>query len=151
MKFFTRAWAKGETSEKQQEAVPEAYWRYLATLQLPQSIAALSKISPHDAYVLAVEYQPERSCLKLRLRCGDLQRGYADVILTFSEVDVDLATLDTLRRAIRPAPVEVLYDEVDRAGEGFEYRLLLYPDGEASIQFRQVDLVERPVVDRSAV
>src|SRR5262249_1347866 len=116
MKFFTRAWTNGEMTDEQAAALAEAYEHYLAALDLPPKIVALSKINPHDAYVLGSEYEPKRSRLTLRLRCGDLQRGYSTVILTFSDVTVDLVTLDTLRRSARPAPVEVLYDEVDRSG-----------------------------------
>jgi hypothetical protein len=151
MKFFTRAWANGELTIEQSAAIPEAYWRYLATLQLPPAIAALSKVNTHDAYILSVDHQPARSLLTLRLRCGDLQRGYSDVTLAFSHIVADPATMVTLRGAVRPASTEVLYDEIDRSGECFDYRLLLYPDGEASIQFRQVTIVERPVVDRHSI
>jgi hypothetical protein len=150
MKFFTRAWVNGEKSDDQAGALPEAYWHYLTTLDLPSPIVALSKVNPHDAYLVAQEHDPEHSRLTLQLRCGDLQRGYSDVTLAFSQVAVDRATLDTLRRAVRPASVEVLYDEVDRSGECFEYRLLLHPDGEVGIQFQQVDIAERPVADRGA-
>jgi hypothetical protein len=148
MKFFTREWINGEMSEDQADVVPEAYWRYLAALQLPPPIEALSKVNPHDAYILGVEHQHHRSRLTLRLRCGDLQRGYSDVTLTFEQVMVDNATLETLRRAVRPASVEVLYDEVDRASECFVYRLILDPSGEVTILFGHVDLTERPVAHR---
>jgi hypothetical protein len=151
MKFFTRAWTTGELTDEEYARLPDAYWRYLARLQLPPAVTALSKINVHDAYVLAVDHQPDPSLLTLRLRCGDLQRGYSDVVLAFSHVTVDLATLDTLRRSVRPACVEVLYDEIDRSDEHFDYRLLLYPDGEASFQFRQVDISERPATGRYAV
>jgi hypothetical protein len=150
MKFFTRAWINGELTDEQSATLPNAYWRYLATLGLPPPIVALSKLNPHDGFVLAVDYQSERSQFTLRLRCGDLQRGYSDVTLAFSDAIVDVATLDTLRCAIRPARVEVLYGEIDRSGDYFVYRLLLYPDDEASIQFRQVDITEQSVTDREA-
>jgi len=131
-------------------ALPHAYWHYLTALGLPTPVMMLSKVNPHDAYLVGMEHSQEYSRLTLRLRCGDLQRGYSDVTLAFSQVAVDLATLDTLLRAVRPASVEVLYDEVDRSGESFVYRLLLYPDGEVSIQFQWVDIAERPVADREA-
>jgi hypothetical protein len=150
MKFFTRAWTSGEMTEAEAAAVPEIYGRYVATLNLPPAIAALSQVNPHDAFVMDVEHQPEQSRLTLQLRCGDLQRGYFDVTLAFSQVVVDGTALDTLRRAVRPARVEVLYDEVDRSDDCFEYRLLLYPDGEVSIRFRQVELTERPAANRGA-
>jgi Protein of unknown function (DUF4085) len=142
MKFFTRAWATGELTDEEYARVPDAYWNYLAALHLPPAVAALSKINLHDAHILAVDHQSEHSLLTLRFRCGDLQRGYSDVTLAFSYVTVDLATADTLRRAVRPARVEVLYDEIDRSDQSFNYRLLLYPDGEVSFQFQQVDVTE---------
>ena len=148
MKFFTRAWINGEMTDEEAAAVPEAYWRHLATLHLPAAIAALSQVNPHDAFVLVVEHQPEQSCLTLQLRCGDLQRGYCDVTLAFSHVAVDPTALETLQRAVRPSRVEVLYDEVDRLDDGFEYRLLLDSHDEVSICFRQVELTERSVANR---
>jgi hypothetical protein len=150
MKFFTRPWINGELTDDQAAEVPEAYQRYLATLKLPPSIEALSKINPHDAHLLGVEHQPDRSHLMLRLRCGDLQRGYSDVTLDFTQVTVDDATLDTLRRAVRPASVEVLYDEVDRLSQCFEYRLILYPTSEATFVFQQVEITEQFVAGRKA-
>src|SRR5262249_29728219 len=151
MKFFTRSWINGEMPDDRAAVVPDDYWRYLAALKLPPSIETLSKVNPHDAYVLDVENPPDRSRLTLRLRCGDLQRGYSDVTLAFSQVTVDYMALDTLCRAVRPACVEVLYDEVDRSGECFEYRLILYPPGEVTILFQQVVVTERLVPEREAV
>ena len=150
MKFFTRAWARGEMANAEAAAVPDVYWRYVATLNLPTSVAALSQVNPHDALVLGVEHQPELLRLTLRLRCGDLQRGYSDITLAFSQVVVDGVTLDTLKHAMRPARVEVLYDEVDRSDERFEYRLLLDPVGEVRIRFQQVEITTRPVSNREA-
>ena len=151
MKFFTRAWLNGEMSDEQFDAVPDSYWRYLTSLQLPPPIAALSEFNPHDAYVLELEYEPDYSTLKLRLRCGDLQVGYSDVVLAFSQVTVDPESLDTLRRALRPSEVEVLYEEVDRSDDRFEYRLIFFPDGEASIQFHEVSITRRSVATREAI
>jgi hypothetical protein len=150
MKFFTQAWISGEMTEAQAATVPETYRCYLAALHLPPAIAALSQVNPHDAYLLGLEDQPQRSRLSLRLRCGDLQRGYSDVFLAFSDVKVDATSLDTLRRAVRPSRMEVLYDEVDRAGDCYDYRLVFFPDGEVSILFRQVEITEQPVADREA-
>jgi hypothetical protein len=151
MKFFSRAWVSGEITDEQASAVPEAYSRYLTTLHLPPAIAALSRVNPHDALVLSVEYLPESSRLKLRLRCGDLQSGYSDIAIAFHDVSITPASLETLISAIRPARVEVLYDEVDCSGEYFEYRLLLHPKGEVSIRFQEVDVKERLVSNREAM
>ena len=150
MKFFTQAWFSGEMPDEQAAKAEEAYWRYIATLDLPPTSAALAQINPHDAFVLGAVHQPELSRLTLRLRCGDLQRGYSDVTLTFSRVCIDPAAIQTLQCAVRPAAVEVLWGEVGRSGECFEYRLLLYPKGEVGIQFQEVEVTERAAADRYA-
>ncbi len=150
MKFFTRAWVDGEMPEEQADAVFDSYLRYIASLRLPPTIVELSDFYPHDAYVLGLEYEPDDSTLKLRLRCGDLQIGYSDVALAFSQVTVDPESLDTLRHALRPSEVEVQYDEVDRSDDRFEYRLIFFPDGEASIQFHEVSITRQSVATREA-
>jgi hypothetical protein len=84
------------------------------------------------------------------LRCGDVQRGYHDLAITFSGVTVDDAAMRALRQVTQSAEAEVLYDEVDRAGSDFEYRLLLFPEGDVSIVFRDVALQQTPKPDRYA-
>ena len=150
MKFFTRAWASGELPDEQDAAVPKAYWSYLATLDLPAAVTALSHVNPHDAWLLGVEHEPARARLALRLRCGDLQAGYSDVRITFSGANVSWPALNLLRRSVRPTGVEVQYDEVDRAGDQFEYRLSFWPAGEVSVLFQDVAISKHPVADREA-
>ena len=110
MKFYTRGWATGELTDEQFGAVSADYWRHIAALQLPPTIAALSAVNLHDARVLAVDFRPERSLVTLRLRCGDLQRGYSNVTLAYSHVALDFAALNTLRLAANAPRAEVLYD-----------------------------------------
>jgi hypothetical protein len=150
LKFFTREWTNGALPAEQAAAVPGAYWSYVANLGLPPTAAALSYVNPHDAYVLAVEHESARACLTLRLRCGDLQRGYWDVHITFSGVTVRPNVLRILRRATRPSKFEVLYDEVDRADDQFEYRFTLAPEGEVSILFQAVQVTMSAVASREA-
>jgi hypothetical protein len=107
-------------------------------------------LNPHDAYVLDVHHEPTKSRLTLRLRCGDLQRGYSDVVLRFSQAKITQRHLKCLERSVRPASVEVLYDEVDREGILFDYRLLLYPVGVVTIRFRRVWIDEKPVPSRES-
>ena len=148
MKFFTRAWHSGEMTDVRAEQVREEYQQHLAVLNLPASIASLARNNVHDAHVLNVRQNPDHTTISLCLRCGDLQRGYSDITIVFKAATVDGDSFNTLQTASQSASVEVLYDEIDRAGGGFEYRLLLYPDGEANLKFKDVEIVERPVGHR---
>ena len=152
MKFFTRDWADGDMTDAEADAVAPAYWHHVGALDLPTPVRALADLNTHDASVLDVALHPAANTLRLRLRCGDQQTGYFDAMLTFTGATIRPADAATLERARRPANVEVLYDEVDRAdGRTFEYRLLLYPAGEVSIRFTDVAILRKPAVDRRAV
>jgi hypothetical protein len=150
MRFFTRAWTHGELSDEVADGVPEAYRRHLDALSLPPETATLAALNTHDALVLDVAHDPAAASLDLRLRCGDLQRGYTDARLHYAGVSVGPAALDALRVALRPSRAEVLYDEVDREGARYIHRLLLWPEGEASVVFEGVSVDVEPVASRSA-
>jgi hypothetical protein len=152
MKFFTRGWVRGDVAGEAADAVPRAYLEHLHRIGLPPAVRDLADLNPHDAHVLDVANDPAAAALRLRLRCGDLQRGYVDAVLEFAGATIEPADLAALDRARRPAEYEVLGDEVDAAGAGaFEYRLLLDPAGEAAVRFTDVTVVCTPVADRWAV
>jgi hypothetical protein len=72
--------------------------------------------------------------------------------LTFTGATIRPADAAALARTRRPADVEVLHEEVDRADNGtYEYRLLLDPAGAVSIHFADVSVVRKPVADRRAL
>jgi hypothetical protein len=150
MKFFTRQWANNDMTEEETETIPAAYFRHLEAIDLPRPVLDLASINPHDAYVLEVEYTSSDRTLHLLLRCGDLQAGYFDALLNFSNAEIEPPDLASLINARRPAKFEILYDEVDRVDKTmFEYRLLLHPVGEVTIRFQNVAIDRRPVADRS--
>ena len=152
MKFFTRAWTQGNMTDDKANAVAPAYWRRVEMLDLPRSVRDLATLNPHDAHILHVEHDQSAGTLCLRLRCGDLQAGYFDAALNFSGVIIRPAHLATLVKAMRPAPFEILYDEVDRANAtAFEYRLLLHSALEVVLQFRDVAVARQRVANRHAV
>lgn len=152
MKFFTRDWCQGNLTDDEVQAVIFDYQRHLDTCDLPESVRALAHLNPHDAYVLNFEHKPREGTLRLRLRCGDLQRGYFDAVLDFAEAILAPKDAETLVLARYPAAYEILYDEVDRVGsDAFEYRLLLDPTGEVAIRFSRVAIDRRPVADRRAI
>jgi hypothetical protein len=151
LKFFTRKWVNGATDDEAADAVVPGYWRHLETLGLHQSLKDLAELNPHDGYILNVEHEPSTHSLRLRLRCGDLQAGYFDAVLTFVGATITPADKATLAEARHPAGFEILYDEVDREAGAFVYRLLLHPAGETSIRFNDVAVVRVPVADRRAI
>ena len=148
MKFFTRQWADGAMDDETADAVLPAYRHHLETLYLNQSLKDLAELNPHDGYVLDAEHEPSTRSLRLQIRCGDLQAGYFDAELTFTDATITPADKATLADARHPAGFEILYDEVDREAGAFVYRLLLHPAGEISIRFRNVAIVRVPLADR---
>src|SRR4051812_14864216 len=103
-------------TDNQADAVAPAYHRHLEAINLPQSVRNLATLNPHDAYILDIDHDPPAATLRLRLRCGDLQVGYIDASLTFSQVTIAPDHLAILIQARRPAEFEILYDEIDRVG-----------------------------------
>jgi len=111
----------------------------------------LASLEPHDAYIMEVEQEPLVGALRLRLRCGDLQVGYSDAVLSFDDVTTRPAHLAGLVEVKHPADFEILYDEIDRVDDNrFEYRFLLHPVGEVAFCFSGVRVFRTAVLDRQA-
>ncbi len=151
MKFFTREWLGGELTDAAFEAVPDAYRRHLTSLQLPPDVLALSEADIHDGSLLDVEHTPESARLKLRLRCGDLKRGYSDLRIEYSGAVVADESLAALRHAVQVPKVEFLFDEVDRAGDRFVHRVMLSSRREVCVTFSAVAVGTYRVGSRAAV
>ena len=145
MRFFTKQWLSGGLSDDEYEATPDAYWRHVSSLQLPPDVLALSQFNPHDARILDVSSEPHAGRLTLRLRCGDLQCGYHQVQLAYSEARIDDASLKQLHCATTLPFDEILYDEVDRAGERFEHRFIFASKAEISISFGSITITPLPL------
>jgi hypothetical protein len=151
MKFFTSQWLSGELTDSAFEAVPDAYCRHLASLRLPPDVLALSEADMHDGLLLDIQHLPESARLRLRLRCGDLQQGYFDLLIEYSGAALADESFAVLRHAMQAPKVEVLYDEVDRVGECFVHRLLLSSSHEVSVTFVAVAIDTHRVSSRAAV
>ncbi len=116
MKFFTREWHSGELSDEESERIVSDYWAYINTLlpNLPPPVATLAReTNLHDGLIHRVLIQPEQKQLELGLRGGDLQVGYFDLDLTYSEVRMDRLDIPFLQGSAQRRQTEVLYDEVD--------------------------------------
>ena len=101
--------------------------------------------------MLEVDYEPHSAKLMLRLRCGDLQRGYCNLTINYSAATLDAASLSVLRDAMRNPKDELLYDEVDRVGGRFEHRFILSSHKEVCVRFAAVAVSSHPVGGREAV
>jgi hypothetical protein len=148
VRFFTREWLSGELMDAACDAVPAAYRLHLASLQLPPEVLALAAVDLHDGLFLDVQHEPESAQLTLRLRCGDLQRGYCDQYIRYAGTVLDSASLAVLRDALQIPRDELLYDEVDRVGECFEHRFILSSHNEVCVTFAGVELVAHTVSNR---
>jgi hypothetical protein len=148
MRFFSKEWLSGELSDEVFEATPSAYRLHLAALRLPPDLVALSEVNVHDGWVLDVRDWPESAELTLRFRCGDLQRGYWDLSITYSGARVDDTSLSVLRDALRVPKDEILYGEVDRVGHEYQHRFILSSLREAAVTFTAVTMASFPVSDR---
>ncbi len=152
MKYFAREWATGELSDEESERIVSDYWVHIDTLlpSLPPAVAALARdINLHDGLIHRVLVQPEQRRLELELRCGDLQVGYFDLDLIYSEVRMDLLDIPLLQALARDRQTEVLYDEVDLDESNYVHRILFWPEGEIAIVFRSLQVIRTPRADRS--
>jgi hypothetical protein len=151
VRFFTKEWLRGELTDAAFEAVPAAYHLHLATLQLPDDVSALSAVDIHDGLLLAVQYERQSAELIIRLRCGNLQRGYSDLSIKYSGAALDSSSLSVLHEAVRVPKDEFLFDEVDRRDERFEHRVILSSHREVCVTFATVTVDALPVAGRAAV
>lgn len=139
MRYFTRAWATGELSQAETESVIRAYRSHLANLidRLPVALAEVATTSNlHDALLNRVTFDRPAARLNLSLRCGDLQTGYFDAILHYSEVRLDQTNLTTLQTLASHPKCELLYDEIDIGDDGcLCHRFLVWPEGEFEVHF----------------
>jgi hypothetical protein len=152
MKFFTAAWIQGELSDEEAEAVAPAYWAYLATLaeRMPATVYTLAHgVNIHDGRIRAVVFDRHRATLTLSMRCGDLQAGYFDLDLVYSDVVLTDGTVSILRELARTADAEALYDEVDIGdAQSWLHRILFWPDREIAVTFGRLALRLEPVPER---
>jgi len=150
MKFYTKAWLLEEHVEKLMPAVQKAYSQHILSLELPSAVNALARLRLGGSYILGVAHHAEHASLHVRLRCGDFEDGFTDVMLTFSQVVVSQQDLRSLDRAMRPAEIGVICDEVDRSGDHFELRMLLNWFDEVVVQFHDVTIETQTVPERGS-
>lgn len=152
MKYFTSAWHGGDMEDATAESVRPAYWDYIRHLapRLPSNVRRLAmEINLHDGLIRCITLDRSNASLLLQLRWGDLQVGYFELDLLFTQVELTPEHLTVIAAAVREPKTEVLYDEVDRASNGkFTLRLLFWPYREADIHFSELGMTYTPRSDR---
>ena len=145
MRWFDREGFLGSFDNEQVEAAKAAYWQHIERLrpQLPEPVERLAlDVNLHDARI--TEWEINEGVLRAGFGWGDLQ-GYWLSILTYRGAAIRLGAPESLD----DPKTEVLYDEVDTAEEGFEHRLLLWPNGEIAIRFHSLALETKPLAQRA--
>jgi hypothetical protein len=149
VKWFTREWQSGGLPDEEWELVVPAYWRHVEETR-PRLVGradALPDVNLHDGLVLDVAYLDDRFSWSLCI--GDRQVGYEVATLTYVGArlaNVSAAELDAMDLPGRTA--EVLYDEVDVAGDDVLHRVLFWPTGELHIAFHTMSVDRRPTSTR---
>jgi hypothetical protein len=144
MRWLTREWANGSLSEAdfRERARAERRHRESVLSRLPASLRTLSGDpvdgryrSLHDGRINSWELRlPDRFILELT--AGDRQYGYERLRLEYRDVELLGVSEQQLDSWFNDESTELLYDEVDVAGDGrFEHRVLLTPDGEFGVSF----------------
>lgn len=148
MKFFTPAWHSGELSEQDEEAVVENYRRHLETLRsrlspVVQQLAFSTDI--HDGLLEEVSLDHRTQEIRIWMICGDLQRGYSTLQLTYRGVSWDEDDLAAIRTIAADAAAEALHDEVDVSSRGlYQHRVLFWPYREMRVEFQSLELGSTP-------
>jgi len=95
MRFFTQAWHAGEYSDEEAEDIRARYLAHRSELAptLPADLRRFTEIDVHDARIKSLILDRRDKGVRLELRAGDNQRGYFDLMLNYSGVDV--STLDS--------------------------------------------------------
>ena len=147
MQYFTPEWA-WDMPDEEVDAVRESYWRHIASLSLSADPHQLANANLHDGLVLDFICADS---LFLRLRGGDLQRGYSDIEIAYVNPSISREDLETLRTVVGRPDIELLYDEVDVEEQRLVHRMLLSSTAEVEVRCQDVRVSENPVCSRKAV
>lgn len=134
MKFFKPQKSKAFRNPGQFKKIAEDYNRHLEKLQdvLPERVLELAKPSGmENGLVVRVDHDRKRRLLRLVLRCGHLQMGYYNLILTYEDAeispehDVVLAKVARTTKTQRLHQRDLAYHELDSfEGGRIEHRFL---------------------------
>jgi hypothetical protein len=155
MKYFTKAWHRGELADSEVDRLQKCYWDYIEENKnsFPNSVRLLAiEVNLHDGLFSAVNVNQSANALKMSVIIGDLQAGHEDLDLIYSGVDFTRLDIDHLRSLANAENTEFLYDELENLGnDNYEHRISFWPDGEISIQFKTIEISRHPRKDRKRI
>jgi hypothetical protein len=149
MRWFDRDYATGGLSDDEWSVRQADFAVHLETIRPHLADGAeqlLSSVHLHDGQVAAWTYEPGRSFV-IRVLAGDLQRGYEWITLTYGDATLVDTDESDLRRwwSADAIPNEIIQEEVDCVGDdGYEHRMLLWPDGDVCLRFRALTIGRMP-------
>jgi hypothetical protein len=147
MRFFTRAWAEGKIPDVKANLIPREYESHIKMIwsQLPEKCRELAKeIHLHDGKIVNVSYSETDKKICISVKCGDLQNGYFDIDLIYSEIKFGEEIFHKTKDISSNAKHEILYDEVDLDQAGnIIHRILFWPNAEITITFKIFDFKKR--------
>ena len=136
MKYFTPEACDTFDEIEPFRMVNEEYRRHLTSLRgiLPEKVLELAEPSGmENALVVHVTHDQTRRSLRLVLRCGDLQMGYYNLVLTYKDAwlkpehDVVLAIIARTTKTQRIFECDLAYQEVGVSEDGsIEHSLIFY-------------------------
>lgn len=127
MRFFSKEVCDAFDDAEAFSKVYGEYRQYLEGLRgvLPERVIELAEPSGmEDALVVQVNHDRERRVLRLVLRCGHLQMGYYNLVLTYEDAellpehDVALATIAHSTKTQRFHGCDLAYHELDAVEGG---------------------------------
>jgi hypothetical protein len=127
MKYLTPSWYESE-DEKEQRAVESAYKAHLQAIRprLPSDVKTLLETGVHDALIRRCVLDYQRQEVVLELRCGDVPRGYFDLDLLYSGVEMDRLSTERFSEVVRCPEAELLVHEIDMLKTRFVHRMLFF-------------------------
>lgn len=157
MRFFTRAWQRGDDPDQDDSEPIAAYSAYLRSVadRLPDHVLAFATpterhLAVDDAKVDRGELDAAKRQISLRLLNGDLQTGYGKLDLNFKDAQLVDPSLPRAKSFLEDPRTEFLVHEVELMDDGsLEVRFLLWPDGELVLGCRDVQATWTAIEDTS--
>jgi hypothetical protein len=139
MRFLTRKWVEGEYDGQTSDLHHAVYVRHLEDIagELPKSARTLARLSEGlllaGTALIATQYDADKKSFTLILKVTRIDTEHY-LQLEYLGVDPDKCELEPFDYA-----TQCVTEEFDLApDELFEHRILLMPDGEAVIRFKDL-------------
>ncbi len=148
MKFLTRENAGPLAADEHHRQAFKRYREHLETQRSKMSdpIQKLAfELNFHDARLKRVEKVGRT--IEVAGVLGDLQVGYQTFLIQYQEADS--AVSEVLKAQIALPKSEVLHDELSWTGDRWVHAYLLWPEGELSISFSNVEVALQPATDET--